>query len=667
LTCKFLFLVPFKLYILLGKAYFLTIIATPNEGHFTFTLHLHMNILSVEGLTKTYGERTLFNNITFGISQGDKIAMVARNGSGKTTLMKIIMGKDNPDQGRVVFRNGLRIGYLDQNPEFNEDSTIEETIFNDDNITLRAVKEYEHLLENQDEPNHSERLQDAMMKIDELNAWDFENNVKIILGKLDIHDLTRQISELSGGQRKRVALAKLLIDEPDLILMDEPTNHLDLEMIEWLENYLTRGTLSLLMVTHDRYFLDNVCSEIIELDRNTLFHYKGDYEYFIEKKAERELALASEIDKAKNTMRKELEWIRRMPKARGTKSKSRIQAFEDIKKVATQRFNTTELTLNVKMSRIGGKVLEMKKVAKAFGEKKILTGFDYTFNSNERIGIVGKNGIGKSTFLNMIMGLETPDSGKINHGDTIVFGYYSQGGIIGNDDKRIIEVVKDIAEVIPLADGSKLTASQFLNLFQFPPDMQYNYVGKLSGGEKRRLYLLTVLIKNPNFLILDEPTNDLDLITLNILEDFLMNFSGCVIIVSHDRYFMDRLVDHLFIFEGEGMIKDFNGNYTDYRIAQDIKEEEDKKPKPVALEIDASSAQAIEKKKGKVSYKEKLEFETIEKDIASLEAEKQKLTDLLATPASHTDLQQWSNRISEITNLLDEKGMRWLELSEMME
>ena len=621
-----------------------------------------MNILSVENLTKTYGERILFDKITFGISQGDKIAIVARNGSGKSTLLKIIMGKDTPDDGRVVFRNDLRIGYLDQNPEFNESSTIEENIFNADSIIVKAVKEYEYLLEHDNAENHQQRMEDVISKIDELNAWDFENNVKIILSKLDIHDLERNISELSGGQRKRVALAKLLIDEPDLILMDEPTNHLDLEMIEWLENYLTRSTLSLLMVTHDRYFLDNVCNEIIEMDRNTLFHYKGDYEYFIEKKAERELALASEIDKAKNTMRKELEWIRRMPKARGTKSKSRIQAFEDIKKVATQRFNTTELTLNVKMSRIGGKVLEMKKVNKAFDEKIILSGFDYTFNSNERIGIVGKNGIGKSTFLNMIMGLEKPDNGKINHGDTIVFGYYSQAGILGNDDKRIIEVVKDIAEVIPLADGSKLTASQFLNLFQFPPDMQYNYVGKLSGGEKRRLYLLTVLIKNPNFLILDEPTNDLDLITLNILEDFLMNFSGCVLIVSHDRYFMDRLVDHLFIFRGNGIVKDFNGNYTDFRIAEDLKEEEDKKPKVIVEETVVS-----EKKKGKISYKEKLEFENLEKEMANLESEKIKLTDLLATNASHTELQQWSNRISEITNLVDEKTMRWLELSEMME
>lgn len=621
-----------------------------------------MNILSVENLTKTYGERILFDKITFGISQGDKIAIVARNGSGKSTLLKIIMGKDTADEGRVVFRNDLRIGYLDQNPEFNEESTIEENIFNAESIVVKAVKEYEYLLEHDNAENHQQRMEDVISKIDELNAWDFENNVKIILSKLDIHNLERNISELSGGQRKRVALAKLLIDEPDLILMDEPTNHLDLEMIEWLENYLTRSSLSLLMVTHDRYFLDNVCNEIIEMDRNTLFHYKGDYEYFIEKKAERELALASEIDKAKNTMRKELEWIRRMPKARGTKSKSRIQAFEDIKKVATQRFNTTELTLNVKMSRIGGKVLEMKKVNKQFGDKNILRSFDYTFNSNERIGIVGKNGIGKSTFLNMIMGLEKPDSGKINHGDTIVFGYYSQAGILGNDDKRIIEVVKDIAEVIPLADGSKLTASQFLNLFQFPPDMQYNYVGKLSGGEKRRLYLLTVLIKNPNFLILDEPTNDLDLITLNILEDFLMNFSGCVLIVSHDRYFMDRLVDHLFIFKGDGIVKDFNGNYTDYRIAEDLKEEEDKKPKAIVEE-----PVITEKKKGKISYKEKLEFENLEKEMANLEAEKLKLTELLTTNASHVELQQWSNRISEITNLVDEKSMRWLELSELME
>jgi len=621
-----------------------------------------MNILSVENLTKTYGERTLFENITFGISQGQKIAIVARNGSGKSTLLKIIVGKDIPDEGKVVFRNELRIGYLDQNPDFIQDSTIEENIFNHENITLQSIKEYEMLIENHEVENHAERLNAVIEKIEELGAWDFENNVKIILGKLNIHHLDKKISELSGGQRKRVALAKLLIEEPDLILMDEPTNHLDIEMIEWLENYLSRSNLSLLMVTHDRYFLDNVCDEVIEMDRNTLFHYKGDYEYFIEKKAEREMALASEIDKAKNTMRKELEWIRRMPKARGTKSKSRIQAFEDIKKVATQRFNTTELTLNVKMNRIGGKVLEMKKVCKAFDDLKILDGFDYTFNSNERIGIVGKNGIGKSTFLNMIMGLEQPDSGKINHGDTIIFGYYSQSGILNKDDKRIIEVVKDIAEVIPLADGSKLTASQFLNLFQFPTDMQYNYVGKLSGGEKRRLYLLTILIKNPNFLILDEPTNDLDLITLNILEDFLINFQGCVLIVSHDRYFMDRLVDHLFIFEGNGVVKDYNGNYTQYRISKDIKEDE-----KITIKEVVEEPKNADKKKNKISYKEKLEYETLEKEIALLETEKSNLTNLLQTTASHTQLQEWSNSINEISNLIDEKSLRWLELGELME
>lgn len=621
-----------------------------------------MNILSIENLTKTYGERVLFTNITFGVSMGDKIAIVAKNGSGKSTLMKILAGKDIADSGKVVFRNDIKVGYLDQNPFLQEDKTIEENIFSADNDIIKAIKQYEELLENTSIANHDEELQKAISAIDNLNAWDFENKVKVILGKLDIHQLNREVKTLSGGQKKRIALAKLLLDEPDLILMDEPTNHLDIEMIEWLENYLTRSNITLLMVTHDRYFLDNVCTEVIELDRQSIYQYKGDYEYFVEKKAEREQALMSEIDKAKNTMRKELEWIRRMPKARGTKSKSRIQAFEDIKKVATQRFNSTELKLNVKMNRIGSKVLEMKKVNKSFGDKVILKGFDYTFNSNERIGVVGKNGIGKSTFLNMIMGLESPDSGKINHGETIIFGYYSQSGILNKDDKRIIEVVKDIAEVIPLADGSKLTASQFLTLFQFPPDMQYNYVGKLSGGEKRRLFLLTILIKNPNFLILDEPTNDLDLITLSILEDFLLNFQGCVMIVSHDRYFMDRLVDHIFVFEGDGIVKDFNGNYTEYRIQLDLKAE--------APMIEAStqvekSIVVETKKKTKMSFKEKFEFENLEKEMERLEKEKSELTDKLTTTSKHEELQAWSNRINQISKLLDESTMRWLELSEL--
>lgn len=621
-----------------------------------------MNILSIENLTKTYGERVLFTNITFGISMGDKIAIVAKNGSGKSTLMKILAGKDIADSGKVVFRNDIKVGYLDQNPFLQEDKTIEENIFSADNDIIKAIKQYEELLENTSIPNHDEELQKAISGIDNLNAWDFENKVKVILGKLDIHQLNREVKTLSGGQKKRIALAKLLLDEPDLILMDEPTNHLDIEMIEWLENYLTRSNITLLMVTHDRYFLDNVCTEVIELDRQSIYQYKGDYEYFVEKKAEREQALMSEIDKAKNTMRKELEWIRRMPKARGTKSKSRIQAFEDIKKVATQRFNSTELKLNVKMNRIGSKVLEMKKVNKSFDDKVILKGFDYTFNSNERIGVVGKNGIGKSTFLNMIMGLESPDSGKINHGETIIFGYYSQSGILNKDDKRIIEVVKDIAEVIPLADGSKLTASQFLTLFQFPPDMQYNYVGKLSGGEKRRLFLLTILIKNPNFLILDEPTNDLDLITLSILEDFLLNFQGCVMIVSHDRYFMDRLVDHIFIFEGDGIVKDFNGNYTEYRIQLDLKGEVPKVEMPTQVE---KTIVVETKKKVKMSYKEKFEFENLEKEMERLEKEKSELTDKLSTTSKHDELQAWSNRINQISKLLDESTMRWLELSEL--
>jgi ATP-binding cassette subfamily F protein uup len=542
----------------------------------TFIPNYFMNLLSIENLSKSYGEKQLFKDLTFGISQGEKVALVARNGTGKSTLLRILCNKDNADSGRVVFRKDLRISFLDQNPEFNEELSIIDAVLLSENEITIAIKRYEKLIEEQtDEISaaQSKDLEEAIAMMDKTNAWAYEVRVKQVLDKLGLVKLSQQLKTLSGGQKKRVALAKVLIEEPDLLIMDEPTNHLDVDMIEWLEEYLENKDLSLFLVTHDRYFLDNVCNKIIELDQQKLYTYQGNYSYFLEKKAEREFNSAREVDKAQNLMRKELEWIRRMPKARGTKSKSRVDAFYDLKEKATDKRQIAEMELNVKMSRIGGKVIEMKKVYKSYDDFNILKGFDYTFKTGERIGIVGKNGIGKTTFLNLITGKELPDSGKINVGETIVFGYYSQAGLTLKEDKRVIEVVKDnIAEVISLGDGSKVSASQFLTLFQFPPEMQYTYVSKLSGGEKRRLFLLTVLVKNPNFLILDEPTNDLDLLTLQTLEEFLLHFKGCLVVVSHDRYFMDKLVDHLFVFEGDGIVKDFTGNYREWR--DEVVEEE---------------------------------------------------------------------------------------------
>jgi len=635
-----------------------------------------MNYLSIENLTKTYGEKTLFQSISFGIEQGQKVALIAKNGSGKSTLLKIICGKDQADSGNVVCRNGISIAFLDQNPEFDENSSVIENIFKADNPVLKIVKDYEYWLEEvnlnpSDENLH--RLQDVSNLMDEAAAWDYDVKVKQILAQLKVTNLHQPIAETSGGQRKRVALSRVLIEAPDLLIMDEPTNHLDLEMVEWLEEYLSRQDMALLMVTHDRYFLDNVCDHILELDGGSLFQYKGNYSYFLEKKAEREYNEQSETDKARNLMRTELEWIRRMPKARGTKSKARVDAFYELKDKASGKPKQQALQLNVKMNRIGGKVIELKKLYKSFGELKVVKGFDYTFKTGERIGIVGKNGVGKSTFLNMLQGLEQPDSGKINVGETVVFGYYSQQGMILNEDKRVIEVVKEIADVIPMGDGSKITASQFLQLFQFPPDAQYTFVSKLSGGEKRRLYLLTVLMKNPNFLILDEPTNDLDLLTLNTLEDFLINFKGCLLIVSHDRYFMDKLVDSLFVFEGDGVISGFTGNYADYRDKQDEKEKKErlasKKNQLIAVPTIEIAPEPIKEnsKKAKISFKEKFEFDQLEKEIPELEKEKAALSEKMNdVNINHLDLQAASQRYSEVAQQLDEKSMRWLELSELV-
>src|ERR1019366_3577833 len=569
------------------------------------------------------------------------------------------------------------VTYLDQNPALYENSTVIEAIYNTDNPMLNAVRHYEAALtafENEYNDKTSEQLEKCSAEMDKLSAWDFEAKVHEILQRLKIAFLDKQISTLSGGQKKRVELAKVLIDEPHLLILDEPTNHLDVEMIEWLENYLVSRDLTILLVTHDRYFLDSVCTEIVEIDAGKLFHYRGNFQYFVEKKAEREMIDNSEIDKAKNLYKRELEWVRKMPRARGTKAKYRVDSFYEVKDKAFSKQTEEKLVLGVKMSRIGGKILEFNKIKKAFDETKIVNDFSYIFKKGEKIGVIGKNGVGKSTFLNMIMGLETPDAGHISSGETIVFGYYSQEGLKLNEDKRVIDVVKDIAEFIPLADGSKLSASGLLTKFLFPPDVQYSFVSKLSGGERRRLYLMTILITNPNFLILDEPTNDLDIVTLSVLEDFLTNFQGCLLVVTHDRYFMDKMVDHLFVFEGEGKLRDFPGNYTEYR---EKKEQEEKvlnketksntQEASVKTEIATVVVTKSDSPKKKLSFKEKAEFEELEKSIAKLEAEKIKITEQLnSSTDNHDDILKWSAEIGEIIKQLDEKGMRWLELSEVI-
>ncbi|MBK9526620.1 MAG: ABC-F family ATP-binding cassette domain-containing protein [Bacteroidetes bacterium] len=628
-----------------------------------------MNLLSVENLSKSYGEKILFDGISFGIAKGEKVALIARNGTGKTTLMRILAGQDNADSGDVTMRKDIRVAYLDQDPFLDTQKTVLEVIFSMDNPIIRLLKEYEACLEADAEahsPITQKALEEAASKMDDAHAWDYEVRVRQVLSRLNIHHLDQKVRQLSGGQRKRIALAKTLIEPAELLIMDEPTNHLDVEMVEWLEEFLTRSQLSLLLVTHDRYFLDNICDKIIELENNRLFTYEGNYSYFLEKKAEREWNESQETDKARNLMRTELEWMRRMPKARGTKSKARIDSFYELKDKAAGKKTQGTIELDVKMNRIGGKVIELKKVNKRFDELTILNGFDYTFRTGERIGIVGKNGAGKSTFLNLLTGKELPDSGKINVGDTIIFGYYSQQGLELKDDKRVIEVVKDYAEVIQLSDGSKVSASQFLNLFQFPPEQQFTYVSKLSGGERRRLHLLTVLIRNPNFLILDEPTNDLDLLTLGILEEFLLNYKGCLIIVSHDRYFMDKLVDHLFIFEGNGVIKDYNGTYTEWRMVEEEKEKEAARAKNKEVEEQKKRDNTNKGDKKKLSYKERLEYENLGKAIELLEKEKLGLEDQMGgTEATHIQLQEWALRMEQVIQEIDEKSMRWLELSEL--
>lgn len=626
-----------------------------------------MNFLSVDRISKNLGERILFQDLSFGLSKGDKVALIANNGTGKTSLLNILTGQDTPDNGNLAIREGVSIGYLKQQPDFDPELSIHQLIKGANSEVLTAIREYELAL-HQFSDHHSEEnervLNDANKVMDEMQAWDYERRLTQILGKFNIYDLEQRVGSMSGGQKKRLALALVLLDEPDLLILDEPTNHLDIEMIEWLEKYLSQQNVTLLMVTHDRYFLDNVSNQILEMHNGKLYHHKGSYAYFLEKKAEREEVFRTETGRAVQLMKKELEWMRRQPKARTTKSKSRIEAFYEIEEKAKGGPKEAELRLEVKMNRIGGKVLEIKKLSKSYGDKVMLKGFDYTFKKGERIGIVGKNGAGKTTFLNLITGLEQPDGGKINTGDTIVMGYYSQEGMNLKQDKRVIDILTDIAEVIELGDGRKLTASQFLQYFMFPPAMQYTPVHKLSGGEQRRLYLLTVLIKNPNFLILDEPTNDLDLLTLNKLEEFLSGFSGCLILVTHDRYFMDMLVDHIFVFEGEGNIRDYNGSYTDYRVEAEEREKLAKETSDLLKESLLSKPKSEEKRK--MSFKERFEYEQLQKELEVLGNEKKSLeTELNSGDLSFEELSKKADRLGEINEALDEKEMRWLELDEL--
>ena len=621
-----------------------------------------MNYLSVENISKSFGERVLFEGLNFGLNYGDKVALIANNGSGKTSMLKIIAGKDVPGTGKVTLRNGIRIGYLEQEPVFNEKFTINELLYSSNAEVVKIIREYESALEMQTNDYNdttAERFEKASLEMEKANGWNFDNELKQILSKFKIVDLEAKVEMLSGGQKKRLALALLLIDAPDLLLLDEPTNHLDIEMIEWLEEYLKNQNITLLMITHDRYFLDRVCNHILELEDGKLYHHKGNYSYFLVKRDERESNFNVELSKAGRLMKKELEWIRKSPKARTTKSKARVDNFEVIKTKATSKKIKQELKLEVKMSRVGGKILELKKVYKSYDDLKILSGFDYTFKNGERIGIIGKNGVGKSTFLNIITQSLKPDSGKINVGETIVYGYFTQKGIQLKQDKRVIEVLKDIAEVIVMSDGKKITASQLLEHFMFPSNMQYTYVSKLSGGEKRRLYLLTILMKNPNFLILDEPTNDLDLLTLNKLEEFLLDFKGCLILVSHDRYFMDKLTDHLFIFKGNGIIKDEYSSYSEYRakLNKELKLEK-KKEKRVLSENS--------KKENLFSYENRKEYKSLERQIEKLEKEKKQMEDFFKDSNISYDLMHKKGKELEIlNNLLDDKLNRWMELDEL--
>ncbi len=620
-------------------------------------------ILQVENLTKSFGDLVLFEHISFGLAEGQRVGLIARNGSGKSTLLNILAGREGYEAGTLSFRRDVRVGYLEQSPSYPAGLTVLEACFHHGNPTVELIKEYERCMSTEGNPG----LEQLLERMDHEKAWDYEQKAKQILSQLKIRDFNQRVEQLSGGQLKRVALANALITEPDLLMLDEPTNHLDLDMTEWLEEYLRRTNLTLLMVTHDRYFLDRVCSEIMEIDDRTLYRYKGNYSYYLEKRQERIDARTVEVERANNLYRTELEWMRRMPQARGHKARYREEAFYELEKVAKQRFRESGVKLDVKASYIGNKIFEADHLCKSFGSMKILDDFSYIFARYEKMGIVGDNGTGKSTFLKLLMGIEKPDSGSLDIGETVRFGYYAQEGLQFDEQMKVIDVVRNVAEVIELGDGRKLTASQFLQHFLFTPETQYSYVYKLSGGERRRLYLCTVLMRNPNFLVLDEPTNDLDIVTLQVLEEYLQHFGGCVIVVSHDRYFMDKVVDHLLVFNGGGDIRDFPGNYTQYREWKEAKERHDREQQAASKPMsEERTPKRRAEGKRRMTFKERKEYESLELEIAALEDEKKELEQALCSGSLTVDeLTEKSKRLPVVDTLIDEKTMRWLELSEL--
>ncbi|HHT21861.1 MAG TPA: ABC-F family ATP-binding cassette domain-containing protein [Bacteroidales bacterium] len=626
-----------------------------------------ISYIQAENISKSFGDNNLFEDLSFGISEGQRVALIARNGTGKTTLLNILAGRESADSGTISYKKDLRIGYLEQSPEFPGELSVIDACLQSDSEIVRTIAEYEHAMLHPEKHTMSE----VLAKMDILGAWDYETRIKQILGKLNITDFEQKINELSGGQIKRVALVNVLISKPELLILDEPTNHLDLEMVEWLEDFLKRSSMALLMVTHDRYFLDLVCTDILELDNKRLYSYTGNYSYFLEKRQERIDNFNAELESAKNIYRRELEWMRSTPQARTGKSKGRIDRFYELEERAKQRIIDENVKLAVKASYLGSKIFEAKYISKSYGDLKILDNFYYNFARYEKLGIVGKNGTGKTTFLKILLGEVKPDSGSVDIGETVRFGYYSQEGLEFDEQMKVIDVVREIAEEVDLGNGKKMTASQFLNYFLFAPEKQHNYVYKLSGGEKRRLHLCTVLMQNPNFLILDEPTNDLDIATLNILEDYLQTFKGCVIVVSHDRYFMDKVVDHLFVFKGEGAAKDFPGNYTQYRAFRDSAEEAEKEQKNQTREKETNTKKQDNSERKttakKLSFNEKREFEALEKEIPQLENEKSEL-EIKLSSGEITDAEEiikLSERFAKVSELLDEKEMRWLELSEI--
>lgn len=620
-----------------------------------------MNYLQTNQISKSYGVRTLFTNLNISINYGDKIALIARNGYGKSTLMRILAGVENADEGKVILRSGLKIGYLSQDQSFDPEKNLREIIFQQDNEVTALIGRYENAIQHA----QNEDLDFLLSEMDRLSAWDFESRIKTILGKLKLDDLEAQVSTLSGGQKKRLALAKLLVENPDIYLLDEPTNHLDIEMVEWLEEELNYGNKTILMITHDRYFLDNVCRSIIELEDNTLYTYNGNYSYYLEKRAERKAAAQSEYESNQNILRRELEWVRRQPKARSTKSKSRLDAYQELKEQTKRVKDEKGIELQSKMMHLGTKIVECHKVNKAFGDKILLKDYTYTFKRGDRIALAGANGTGKTTFLNMITGKIKPDSGKIIVGDTIRFGFYEQSGITFNDEDRVIEFVQNIAEVIETASGQKLSASQMLTRFDFPPDRQWTHIGNLSGGEKKRLYLLSVLMKNPNFLILDEPSNDLDILTLNKLEEFLLDYPGCILIVSHDRHFIDKICEHTMVLEGEGKVRMYPGNYSMYRAQLEVENAQQKEEKIVTEKNEKNSPPKENKEKIKWSYKEKREFELLENEIPLLEEKKKIWEEKLSQSSDAGELATYSSELGKIIEELDQKSMRWLELVEL--